>query len=350
VHEHSSKIIYGYQVYYTDTHIKNNKKGTFPANLNTGRPLMSKKTSVLVTGGAGFIGSHLVDQLINDGYNVRVIDNLSTGRKSNIQQHIDNGKLDFIEGDIKDKEQVKQVVSGMDAIVHLAAVTSVPFSVQNPKLTYETNVAGTLNLLASLAKERVGKFVFASTCAVYGDPQSLPVNENTPTKPISPYAESKLLAEHYCLGFHQNRLLKSVVLRFFNVYGLRQGLNDYSGVITRFVDRVKMGQPLIVYGDGSQTRDFIHVSDIVNAIQFSLEKEAAEGQVFNVGSGKATSIDELAKTILALSNADLKVIHEAARQGDIKESYSDPSKALKLLNYKPKTQLQEGLREILLEG
>ncbi len=311
---------------------------------------MHKKTSVLVTGGAGFIGSHLVDQLINSGYNVRVIDNLSTGNLSNIQQHIDNGKLDFIEGDIKDKEQVKKAVQGIDAIVHLAAVTSVPFSVKNPKLTYETNVAGTLNLLASLAKEQVGKFVFASTCAVYGDPQCLPVNENTSTNPISPYAESKLLSEHYCLGFHQNKLLKSVILRFFNVYGLRQGLNDYSGVITRFIDRVKQGQPLIVYGDGTQTRDFIHVSDIVNAIQCCLESQAAEGQVFNVGSGKATSIDELAKAILALSGSNLGIIHEAARQGDIKESYADPSKALKLLNYKPKTQLQKGLHEILLKG
>jgi UDP-glucose 4-epimerase len=134
------------------------------------------------------------------------------------------------------------------------------------------------------------------------------------------------------------------------VYGLRQGLNDYSGVITRFIDKVKQGQPLTVYGDGSQTRDFIHVSDIVNTIQCSLEKEAAEGQVFNVGSGKATSIDELAKTILALSGSDLGIIHEAARQGDIKESYTDTSKALKLLNFKPHKQLQEGLSEILLES
>jgi UDP-glucose 4-epimerase len=308
---------------------------------------MHKKTSVLVTGGAGFIGSHLVDRLVNSGYNVRVMDNLSTGKLTNIQEHIENGTVDFVEGDIKDLEQVKNCVHGVDAVLHLAAVTSVSFSVKNPTLTYETNAAGTLNLLVSLAKERVGKFVFISSCAVYGEPQYLPIDELHPTNPISPYAESKLLGERYCLGFHGNKLLKSVALRFFNVYGLRQGLNDYSGVITLFVDKLKQGLPLIVYGDGSQTRDFIHVSDIVNAIQCSLEKESAEGQVFNVGSGKPTSINELAKTILSLANSNLEIIHKAPREGDITYSYADTSKATKLLDYKPQTTLNDGLRGIL---
>jgi UDP-glucose 4-epimerase len=207
---------------------------------------MHKETSVLVTGGAGFIGSHLVDQLVNSGYNVRVIDNLSTGKLTNIQEHIENGTVDFVEGDIKDLEQVKNCVHGVDAVLHLAAITSVPFSVKNPTLTYETNVAGTLNLLVSLAKEKVGKFVFISSCAVYGEPQYLPINENHPTNPISPYAESKLLGERYCIEFNENKLLKAVALRFFNVYGLRQGINDYSGVITKFVDQLKQGLPLIV--------------------------------------------------------------------------------------------------------
>ena len=311
---------------------------------------MHRKTSVLVTGGAGFIGSHLVDRLVNSDYTVKVIDNLSTGKLANIQDHIKNGKIEFIKGNIKDAEQVKKCVHGVDAVLHLAAITSVPFSVKNPNLTYETNVAGTLNLLVSLAKERVGKFVFISSCAVYGDPQYLPVDENNPTNPISPYAESKLLGEHYCLGFHENRLLKTVALRFFNVYGPRQGLNDYSGVITRFVDRLKQGLPLIVYGDGSQTRDFVHVSDIVEAVQSCLENEAAEGQIFNIGSGKATSIDELAKTLLTLAGSNLEIIHEAQREGNIKHSYANASKAIKLLNYTPKMMLNDGLREILADA
>jgi UDP-glucose 4-epimerase len=311
---------------------------------------MCQKLSVLVTGGAGFIGSHLVDRLVSSGYKVRVIDNLSTGKLANIQDHIENGKIEFVKGDIKDMEQVKKCVHGVDAVLHLAAVTSVPFSVKNPTLTYETNVSGTLNLLVSLAKEHIGKFVFISSCAVYGDPQYLPVDENNPTNPISPYAESKLLGEHYSLGFHANGLLKAVALRFFNVYGLRQGLNDYSGVITRFIDRIKQGLPLTIYGDGSQTRDFVHVSDIVEAIQCCLENENAEGQIFNIGSGKATSIDELAKTLLSLAGSKLEIIHEAPRQGDIKHSYANASKASKLLDYKPEMTLHDGLREILADA
>jgi UDP-glucose 4-epimerase len=308
---------------------------------------MCQKLSVLVTGGAGFIGSHLVDRLVSSGYTVRVIDNLSTGKLENIKGHIENGKIEFVKGDIKDLEQVKKCVHGVDAVLHLAAVTSVPFSVKNPTLTYETNVAGTLNLLVSLAKERVGKFVFISSCAVYGDPKYLPVDENNPANPISPYAESKLLGEHYSLGFHENRLLKAVALRFFNVYGPRQGLNDYSGVITRFIDRVKQGLPLIVYGDGSQTRDFVYISDIVDAIQSCIENEAAEGQIFNIGSGKATSINELAKTILTLNGSNLEIIHEAPRDGDIKHSYADVSKAGKMLNFESKFSLKDGLPALL---
>jgi UDP-glucose 4-epimerase len=310
---------------------------------------MNKKT-VLVTGGAGFIGSHLVDRLVSSGYDVRVLDNLSTGKLSNIQAHVENGKVDFVEGDITNLEAVKKSVHGVDAVLHLAAVTSVPFSVKNPALTFETNVGGTLNLLASLARERIGKFVFVSSCAVYGEPNYLPVDENHPTNPISPYAESKLLGERYCLGFHENKLLKATVLRFFNVYGLRQGLNDYSGVITQFVDRLKQGLPLTVYGDGSQTRDFINVLDIVNAALCSLEKENAEGQVFNVGSGKPTSINELAKKVLSIAVSDLRIVYEAPRESDVKCSYADVSKAARLLGFKPEVALNDGLSEILADA
>jgi UDP-glucose 4-epimerase len=308
---------------------------------------MSKEPRVLVTGGAGFIGSHLVDRLVSNGYAVRVLDNLSTGKIANLQKHIEKGKIDFVEGDITDIETVRKSVHGVDAVLHLAAVTSVPFSVENPDFTYQVNVSGTLNLLASAAKERIGKFVFISSCAVYGEPEYLPINESHSTNPISPYAESKLLGERYCLGFHENRLLKSVALRFFNVYGLRQGLNDYSGVITKFVDRLKQNLPLIVYGDGSQTRDFIHVSDIVDAILSSLTSEAAGGKVFNIGSGKPTSIDELANTLLSLADSNSTIIHAAPRVGDIKASYAETSLAANILGFSPKKLLSDGLREIL---
>lgn len=303
-----------------------------------------------MTGGAGFIGSHLVDKLVEKGCAVRVIDNLSTGSIANIKPHVESGKVEFIQGDIRDASLVNQTVKDVGSVFHLAAATSVPFSVANPRVTYENNVAGTLNLLASCARQKIGKFVFASTCAVYGEPKYLPVDEKHPTCPISPYAESKLAAERYCLGFHERQLLCAVVLRFFNVYGPRQVMNDYSGVITRFVQRAKKRQPLTIYGDGSQTRDFVNVNDVVNATLASVEKPEAEGEVFNIGSGKATSINELAKTILELSGSKTAISHEVPRVGDIKHSYADVSKARKLLGYEPKFSLTRGLQALLEEN
>ncbi len=309
---------------------------------------MHRKINVLVTGGAGFIGSHLVDRLVNSGYNVKVLDNLSTGNLNNIQAHIDNGKIDFVKGDITNLDQVQASMREIDAVFHLAAQISVTLSVKNPEFTYLTNVSGTLNLLASLAKQNPeGKIVFASSCAVYGEPQYLPVDEKHPTHPISPYADSKLLGEHYVLGFNQNKLLKTSVLRFFNVYGPRQGLNDYSGVITKFIDCIKQNQPLTIYGDGSQTRDFVHVSNIVEELVACTESQAAEGQVFNVGTGKAFTIDVLAKNLIQLSGATSTITHAQAREGDIKHSYANITKAEKLLDYKPTMQLTDGLKELL---
>ena len=311
---------------------------------------MPKTQKVLVTGGAGFIGSHMVDQLVNKGYGVRVIDNLSTGSLTNIKPLVENGKIDFVKGDIRDTSLVKQTIKDVDVVLHFAAIASVPFSVENPQVTYETNVAGTLNLLASCARQKVNKFIFTSSCAVYGEPKYLPVDEKHPKCPISPYAESKLAAEHYCLGFHERQLCCSVVMRLFNVYGTRQGLNDYSGVITKFIERSKQKLPLVVYGNGSQTRDFVNVQDVVDVFLASMEKSEAEGEVFNVGSGKPTSINDLAKTILELSGANTTVSYHAPRLGDITNSYADISKAQKILGYQPKFSLTKGLEAMLAEN
>ena len=267
----------------------------------------------------------------------------------NIRSHLSSGRVDFVKGDIRDVSLVTKSVDGVDVVVHLAALTSVPFSVANPDLTFDVNVVGTLNLIRACAQEGVGRFVFVSSCAVYGDPESLPVREEHKPNPISPYAESKLLAERYCLGFQDRQLLRSVVLRFFNVYGPRQGMNDYSGVITRFVDRVRQKEPLVVYGDGSQTRDFVCVYDVVEAVLASMKSSCAEGEVFNIGSGKPTSINELAKTVLELAGVDLMIRYEKARAGDIKDSYADISKAKKLLGYEPKVSLRDGLQMLLKE-
>jgi UDP-glucose 4-epimerase len=231
----------------------------------------------------------------------------------------------------------------------LAALTNVPFSVENPDLTFDVNLLGTLNLLRSSIKENIDRFVFVSSCAVCGEPKSLPVNEEARTDPISPYAESKLAAERYCLGFQERQLLRSVVLRFFNVYGPRQGMNDYSGVITRFINSSRQGLPLVIYGDGSQTRDFVNVNDIVEAVLASMKRDDAVGGVFNIGSGKPTSINELAKTVLDLAGVDLEISYEKSRAGDIKHSYADISKAKKFLDYEPKVSLRDGLRALFEE-
>jgi len=304
----------------------------------------------LVTGGAGFIGSHLVDSLVERGYTIRVIDNLSTGKLSKIASLLKSKNVDFIEGDIRDSETAKKCIHGIDAVYHLAATTSVPFSLKNPELTYDTNVTGTLNLLTQCAEQKVSKFIFSSSCAVYGEPMNLPINEKHPTNPISPYAESKLEGEQHCLNFHKKQRLKAVVLRLFNVYGTRQGLNEYSGVITQFINRARKRLPLIIYGDGSQTRDFVHVRDVVEAILSATEIERAEGKVFNIGSGKPTSIQKLAQTISELYENKLEILHDEPRLGDIKQSYAEIAKAAEILNYMPQVSLKDGLCQLIEES
>jgi len=192
--------------------------------------------------------------------------------------------------------------------------------------------------------------VFVSSCAVYGDPEYLPLNEKAPVKPISPYAASKLAGERLCLDYVENRGFNSAVVRFFNVYGLRQGLSEYSGVITKFFDRARKGLPLLIYGDGLQTRDFVNVHDVVTALLSCMENSKAEGEVFNIGTGKPVTINELARTVLELFGLDLEVRHERARKGEILQSYADIAKARKLLGYKPTVSLADGLRGLLGEG
>jgi len=308
--------------------------------------LTLKKPQVLVTGGAGFIGSHLVDKLVSNGHIVRVIDDLSTGKLANIEGHLRSGKVHFVKGDIRDTELTRKTLQGINVVFHLAAITSVPFSVQNPTLTTDVNVEGTLNLLTSSVQEKVEKFVFVSSCAVYGEPKYLPVNENHPAQPISPYAESKLTAEKTCQTFHKKQLLQSIIFRLFNVYGPRQGMNEYSGVITRFFENCKHNLPLTMYGDGSQTRDFIHVNDVADTILNSSTQKAAEGQIFNLGFGKPTTIQELAHAISKIYGKPDNIARSPPRPGDIKHSYADISKAQQLLDYSPKYLLKEGLQTL----
>lgn len=308
---------------------------------------MSNNKTVLVTGGAGFIGSHVVDRLVSEGYSVKILDDLSTGSLENISAHLSSGSAQFIKGDIRDYPIVKESLRNVDVVIHLAALTSVPFSVMHPQLTFDINVGGTSNLLRASADEKIDRFIFASSCSVCGNPISLPIDELSPSNPISPYAESKLIGERYCLGLNDRNISQAVVLRFFNVYGPRQGVNDYSGVIMRFIDKIRRKQPLLIYGDGSQTRDFVNVSDVADAVLSSIECETGVGEVINVGSGEPTSINELASIMLGLVNSKLSIQYSAPRLGDISKSYADISKAKRLLRYEPKVSLKDGLFTLL---
>lgn len=300
-----------------------------------------------MTGGAGFIGSHVVDRLVADRHEVRVLDDLSTGNLENINRYIKSGKVDFVEGDIRDASVVEESVEDIDVVLHFAAVTSVALSVEKPRFTFDVNVEGTMNLLRACAKKKVGKFLFTSSSAVYGNPKFLPITEEHPTSPISPCAESKIAAETFVLSFYEKELLSSVVLRLFNVYGPRQGVNGYSGVITRFIDSCRRRAPLVIYGNGGQTRDFVHIQDAVDAVLIAMENEYAEGNVFNIGSGVAISIFDLADMIMEIAGVDLEVLYEEARPGDIRHSYASISKAESFLAYRPQIPLEYGLRTLL---
>jgi len=303
---------------------------------------------ILVTGGAGFIGSHIVDRLLDEGFKVRVIDNLSTGDITNLAQHQNKKSFQFIEGDIRNFDLLKKIVKGVDAVFHEAALVSVTRSVENPLLSNEINVTGTVNLLKACVDAHVKRFIYASSCAVYGDTETLPNHENLAPKPLSPYAVDKLAAENYAKVFHDVYGLETASLRYFNVYGTRQKYGPYSGVISIFINRLLKNKPPIICGDGEQTRDFINVKDVVEANMLALSKRKAVGEVFNISTGEATTINKLTETIQKIMDkTSLKPVHAEPRPGDIKHSYGDITKARRNLEYEPKVQLEKGLSELV---
>jgi len=302
----------------------------------------------LVTGGAGFIGSHLVDRLLSEGFEVVVLDNLSNGSLENIAHHMGRRDFHFVRGDIRNRQLVKRLVKDVDVIFHEAAFVSVPRSVEEPALANEVNVAGTLNLLEACLNSDVERFIYASSSAVYGESEVLPKHEGLTPQPISPYAVSKLAAEHYVRVFYEVYGLKTVSLRYFNVYGPRQRYGPYSGVITIFINRLLRGEPPIIFGDGEQTRDFTNIRDVVEANMLALKSPGAVGEVFNVATGVATTINQLARMLQEITGRqELKPIHTKPRPGDIKHSYADIGKARKILGYQPQVPLRDGLAELV---
>jgi len=301
---------------------------------------------VLVTGGAGFIGSHIVDRLIEEGHEVGVLDNFSTGDASNLAKVADRG-VTMHKQDIRDYEAVRNAVAGYQVVVHQAALVSVARSVEDPLRVNEVNVTGTLNLLRAAVESKVDRFVYASSSSVYGDTETLPKRESMATVPSSPYGASKLAGENYCRVFAKVYGLKTVALRYFNVYGPRQKGGFYSGVIPTFIRRVHDGKAPTIYGDGLQTRDFTFVQDVVEANLLSVTSpRTMGGEVFNIAAGGTISVNELALTVSGLlGRPDLRAEHVEPRKGDIRGSYADVSKARDELGYMPRFSLAQGLAE-----
>ncbi len=296
-------------------------------------------TTVLVTGGAGFIGSHVVEELVNRDYDVIVVDNLRTGNLSNLKDVIDNIKFERI--DVTDPMALSSVMDGVDVAIHLAAQTNVRYSMECPFDDMETNVVGTLNVAVQAARHDVEKVVYSSSGgAVYGEPEYLPVDEDHPTRPISNYGVSKLAGEHYLRVQAEEAEFDHVILRYANVYGPRQDPSGEAGVISIFLERALKGKPLVVFGDGEQTRDFVYVEDVARVTADCVEK--GEG-VYNIGTGKETSVNEIIEMIENVVGEEVEVVYDDPRPGEVRRIYLDVSKAESYLGFSPSVDLKEGI-------
>ena len=295
----------------------------------------------LVTGGAGFIGSHLAEELVRRGERVRVVDNLSTGKRQNIA-HLP--PVEFVEGDLADLEVAQRAVSGVDYVLHQAAIPSVPRSVQDPVTSNRANIDASLNVLVAARDAGVKRLVYAGSSSAYGDTPTLPKVETMATAPLSPYALQKLVGEQYCQMFTRLYGLETVTIRYFNVFGPRQDPSSpYSGVISLFISALCDGRQPTIYGDGEHTRDFTYVANVVDGVLRACTAAGASGEVINVATGGRISLNTLFTTIRSLVDARVNPIYAAPRQGDVKDSQADISKARRILGYEPIVSFEEGL-------
>jgi nucleoside-diphosphate-sugar epimerase len=297
---------------------------------------------VLVTGGGGFIGSNLVRALLERGDEVRVLDNFSTGNRANL----DGLDIEIVEGELRSYERVHNAVRTTEVVYHLGALGSVPRSVQDPLTSSAVNVEGTLNVLLAARDEGVRRVVFSSSTSVYGSSRQLPTTEDTPPDPISPYGVAKLAAERYSISFSRvYESFESVVLRYFNVFGPRQSpLSQYAAVVPLFVTAIAAGRPVLIHGDGEQSRDFTYVGNVVEATMLAADTHGASGEIFNIAAGSPASVNELADTIGRILGKPVEKEYLPPRAGDIRNSWADLAKAERILGYRPATGLEEGLR------
>jgi UDP-N-acetylglucosamine/UDP-N-acetylgalactosamine 4-epimerase len=302
----------------------------------------------LVTGGAGFIGSHIVAELVARGERVRVLDNFLTGKRENIAPFLD--RIELIEGDIRDPAVCRRAVEGVDGVLHQAALPSVPRSIENPLLSHDINVNGTLNLLWAAREAKAGKFVLASSSSVYGDADRLPQKEGQEGNVLSPYALGKKAGEMYCSLFHRLYGLETVALRYFNVFGPRQDpFSQYAAAVPLFITKFLSGESPTIFGDGEQSRDFTFVANVVEANLRALDAPAeALGQAFNIACGQPLTVNTLADDIKRLTSASATPVHAEARPGEIRHSLADISKAARLLRYRPLRSFSDGLAETVL--
>jgi UDP-N-acetylglucosamine/UDP-N-acetyl-alpha-D-glucosaminouronate 4-epimerase len=302
----------------------------------------------LVTGGGGFIGSHLVKRLLREGMSVRVLDNFATGRRANLEEALDD--VELIEGDLQSYERVHNAVRGCDLAFHLGALPSVPRSIQDPLTSNATNVVGTLNVLLAARDEGVRRVVYASSSSLYGASTELPKREDMHPLPIAPYAVSKLAAEGYCRAFHHVYGLETVALRYFNVFGPGQDpRSQYAAAIPNFITAALEERPPIIHGDGEQSRDFTFVDNAVDANLLAAAAEGAAGEAFNVACGERTSLNEIVARLSALAGREIEPVHTDPRPGDVRHSLADIDKARKILGYAPAVDFEEGLRRTYAE-
>ncbi len=300
----------------------------------------------LVTGGAGFIGSNLVAELLNRGHQVRVLDNFATGRRENILPFLD--RIELIEGDLRSYHIVREAVDGVDFILHQGALPSVPRSIKDPITSNEVNVTGTLNILDAALDAGVKRVVFASSSSIYGDSPTLPKQEDMIPNPLSPYAVSKLAGEKYCQVFARIYNLHTVALRYFNVFGPRQDPNSqYSAVIPKFIKAILKDESPTIFGDGTQSRDFTYVSNVVEANILATEADFPPGMVFNCACHERTNLNELVEKINAILGKNIKPRYADPRPGDVKHSYADIERIQKYLGYEPRVLFDEGLEKTI---
>lgn len=301
----------------------------------------------LLTGGAGFIGSNIAEELITRGESVRILDNFSTGKRENLR-NIEN-QIELIEGDIRNYDTVQKAIRGIDIVIHQAALPSVPRSIDDPITSNDVNINGTLNLLNASKEAKVKRFVFASSSAIYGDNPVLPKREEMLPEPLSPYAVNKLTGESYCKVYSKVYGLHTVSLRYFNVFGPRQDPNSqYSAVIPKFLKLMKEGKQPVINGDGTQTRDFIHVSNVVKANLVAATADCEPGLVLNCACGEIIDLITLVKEINRLLNKNIEPIFGSSVPGDIKHSYADISKITEKLGWTPMLTFRQGLQNLIL--